>query len=167
MIPDTATIGGTFRAFSRKSFHALGERIEEVIKGQAAVHRCTAEIDFSGEDHPTIPPTINDPGVYELVHRVSGEIVGEENIKLAPMFTGSEDFAFYLNEIPGAFLFLGTRNERTGAIYPPHSPYYTIDEDVFPIGAAIHASFAESYLESSRTHQNCSGDNDVNVTPAL
>lgn len=127
----------------------------QIIKGQAAVHRCTAEIDFSGEEHPTIPPTINDPKVYELVHQVSREIVGEENISLAPMFTGSEDFAFYLNEVPGSFLFLGTRNERTGAIYPPHSPHYTMDEDVLPVGAAIHASFAVSFLSSLQVQRHC------------
>lgn len=59
---------------------------------------------------------------------------------------GSEDFAFYLEQVPGSFLLLGVRNDKIGAIYPPHSPYFTIDEDVLPIGAAIHATFAHSYL---------------------
>lgn len=77
---------------------------------------------------------------------MSTEIVGEENIRLAPCFMGSEDFAFYLDKVPGSFLFLGTRNEKVGAVYPPHSPYFTVDEDVLPIGAAIHAAFAQSYL---------------------
>ncbi|PKI47233.1 hypothetical protein CRG98_032370 [Punica granatum] len=153
VIPDTATICGTFRAFSKKSFYALGERIEEVIKAQAVVHRCTAEIDFSGEEHPTIAPTVNDPRTYELVHQVSREIVGEENVALAPTFTGSEDFAFYLNEVPGSLILLGMKNERIGATHPAHSPYYTIDEDVLPIGAAIQASFAVSYLSSSTPNQ--------------
>lgn len=81
-------------------------------------------------------------------------IVGEENTKVANMFTGSEDFASYLEEIPGSFLLLGIRNEKIGAIYPPHSPYYTIDEDVLPIGAALHAAFAYSYLRN--LSNNCS-----------
>ncbi|KAK7317578.1 hypothetical protein RJT34_01933 [Clitoria ternatea] len=145
VIPDSAIIGGTYRAFSKKSFYALSTRIEEVIKGQAEVHRCTAEVEFFGNEHPTIPPTTNDEGIYQLVRQVSSKIVGEENIELAPVFTASEDFAFYLEKVPGAFLLVGMRNEKAGSIYPAHSPYYFVDEDVLPIGAAIHAGFALSY----------------------
>ncbi|KAK3443108.1 IAA-amino acid hydrolase ILR1-like 1 [Eucalyptus grandis] len=152
VIPNTATIGGTFRAFSKKSFYGLGERIEEVIKAQAVVHRCSAEVDLEGNGHPSIPPTVNDERIYKHVHRVSTEIVGEENTVLSPSFTGSEDFAFYLDKVPGSFLLLGIRNEKVGSVYPPHSPYYSIDEDVLSIGAAIHAAFALSYIsDSTRT----------------
>lgn len=146
VIPEPATLAGTYRAFSKESFYTLRKRIEEVIIAQAAVHRCSVEINFHGKEHPTLPPTVNDERIYELVRHVSSTIVGKQNTKLAPSFMGSEDFAFYLEKIPGTFLFLGIRNEKTGCIYPPHSPYYTIDEDVLPIGAAIHATFAYSYL---------------------
>lgn len=121
----------------------------QVITAQAAVHRCSAVIDFSGSEHPTIPPTTNDEKIYEHVRHVSGEILGEENIKLAPSFMGSEDFAFYLDKVPGSFLLLGIKNERTGSVYPPHSPYFTVDEDVLPVGASIYAAFAHSYLWNS------------------
>ncbi|XP_059648943.1 IAA-amino acid hydrolase ILR1-like 1 [Cornus florida] len=155
VIPDSATIAGTFRAFGTRSFSELRERIEEVIGGQVAVHRCSAEIDFSGKEHPSIPPTVNDKGIYEHVRRVSSEIVGEENTKLAPRFMGSEDFAFYLQKVPGSLLFLGTRNDKVGARYPPHSPHYTIDEDVLPVGAAIYAAFAYSYLSNPSKQTAC------------
>lgn len=123
--------------------------MHQVIVAQAAVHQCTVEINFNGKEHPTLPPTVNDERLYELVRHVSSTIVGEQNTKLSPSFMGSEDFAFYLDKTPGTFLFLGIRNEKKGCIYPPHSPYYTIDEDVLPIGAAIHATFAYSYLVTS------------------
>ncbi|PIN21278.1 Aminoacylase ACY1 [Handroanthus impetiginosus] len=146
VIPELVTIAGTFRAFGRKSFYALRKRIEEVIKGQASVHRCSADVEFDGKEHPTLPPTINDETIYEHVRQVSRMIVGDENTKLAPNFMGSEDFAVYLERVPGSFLLLGVRNEKAGYVYPPHSPYYNIDEDVLPIGATIHAIFAFSYL---------------------
>ncbi|XP_061347736.1 IAA-amino acid hydrolase ILR1-like 4 [Gastrolobium bilobum] len=98
IIPDSVTLGGTYRAFSKKSFYALRKRIEEVIKGQAEVHRCSAEVEFYGNELPTIPPTTNDERIYQLVRQVSSKIVGEKNIELAPLFTGSEDFAFYLEK---------------------------------------------------------------------
>lgn len=118
----------------------------QVIKAQAAVHRCSAEVNLEGNGHPSVPPTVNDERIYKHVRRVSTEIVGEDNTVLSPSFTGSEDFAFYLDEVPGSFLFLGIRNEKIGSVHPPHSPYYTIDEDVLSIGAAIHAAFALSYI---------------------
>ncbi|KAJ8761006.1 hypothetical protein K2173_022044 [Erythroxylum novogranatense] len=149
VIPDSTTVAGTYRAFGRKGFSALTERIEEVIRGQAAVHRCTSEIEFGGREHPTLPPTINDVGVFEHAMRVSSQIVGEENIHIAPNLMGSEDFACYQEKIPGVFFFLGIANEEIGCTHQPHSPYFKIDEDAFPIGAAVHAAFAHSYLSNS------------------
>ncbi|CAI9768026.1 unnamed protein product [Fraxinus pennsylvanica] len=146
IIPESATIVGTFRAISRKNFYALRKRIEEVIKGQSAVHRCSAEIEFDGDGHPNLPPTINDERVYEHVQKISSLVVGEGNTELAPPFMASEDFAVYLEKVAGSYLLLGTRNEEAGSFYPPHNPYHTIDEDVLPIGAAIHATFAFSYI---------------------
>ncbi|KAL5063150.1 hypothetical protein RYX36_024887 [Vicia faba] len=138
--PDSVTLGGTYRAFGKKSFDALRQRIEEVIKGQVEVHRCSAEVEFFGKEHPTILPTTNDERIYQLGKQASCMIVGEENIKLAQISTGSEDFAFFLEKVPGSFFFLGC-----GSIYSAHSSHFFIDEDVLPIGAAIHAAFALSY----------------------
>lgn len=125
--------------------HLFVTSFEQVIKGQAEVHRCSGEVEFFGNEHPTIPPTTNDVRIYQLARLVSSKIVGEDNIELAPLFTGSEDFAFYLEKVPGSFVLVGTRNEKSGSIHPAHSPYFFIDEDVLPIGAALHAAFALSY----------------------
>ncbi|XP_042496828.1 IAA-amino acid hydrolase ILR1-like 1 [Macadamia integrifolia] len=149
VIPDTAIIGGTFRAFNKQNLDLLKQRIQQVITGQATVHRCSAVIDFREEEDPLIPPTVNNERVFGIMHHVSTEIVGDNNAHTAPRFMGSEDFAFYLDKIPGSFLLIGVGNERVGSVYPPHSPYFTIDEDVLPIGAAIHAAFAHKYLISS------------------
>lgn len=121
----------------------------QVIKAQAAVHRCSAEVDFSGMEQPTIPPTINEERIYEHIRQISSLIVGEDNTKTSPLCMGSEDFAFYLEKVPGSFLFLGMKNEKKGVVHLPHSPHYVLDEDVLPIGAAIHAAFAFSYLSHS------------------
>lgn len=110
------------------------------------MHRCSAEIDFDGKEHPTIPPTINDKRLYEHARHVSSMIVGEQNTEISPRFLGSEDFAFYQEKLPGTFLLLGIRNEKFGSIHPAHNPYYTVDEDVLSVGAAIHAAFAYTYL---------------------
>ncbi|RWV87091.1 hypothetical protein GW17_00050950 [Ensete ventricosum] len=167
------TISGTFRVFSKRSFNEITSRIEEVkqnptllsllhhdkliiclpsaqvIRAQAAVYRCTAEIEFLESEEPPIPPTVNDRAIHEYVQQVSREVVGEKKTRVAPQVMGSEDFAFFLEEVPGTLLLLGTYNERIGSIHPPHSPYFTIDEDALPVGAAIHAAFAHFYLLKS------------------
>ncbi|KAK6922126.1 Peptidase M20 [Dillenia turbinata] len=142
-IPNKATIAGTYRAFGKKSFFALKRRIEQVIKVQAEVYRCSVEM---SDESLTVLPTVNDKEVYGHVIHIASDLVGEESTKIAPKVMGSEDFAFYLDKVPGALVLLGIRNERVGSIYPPHSPFYVVDEDVLPIGAALHATFAHSYL---------------------
>ena len=82
------------------------------------------------------------------------QIVGEENTKTSPLCMGSEDFAFYLEKVAGSFLFVGMRNDKAGFVHPPHSPYYVLDEEVLPIGAAIHAAFALSYLSESSNNSH-------------
>lgn len=122
-------------------YNYVHDWVVQVIKGQAAVYGCSAHVEFEGKEHPTLPPTINDHNIYRHVDAVSRMVVGEDNTILAPTFMGSEDFAVYLEKVAGSMLLLGV-----GTPYPPHSPYYTIDEAVLPIGASIHATFALSYL---------------------
>ncbi|CAA6661475.1 unnamed protein product [Spirodela intermedia] len=159
IIPDSTVIGGTFRAFRQESISMLKQRIEEVSSEHshhraAAVHRCTAKVDFFENEQPIIPPTVNDEEIHELVKRASTEVVGKENVHLSPCFTGSEDFGFYLRHIPGTMLLVGTRNERNGSVHPAHSPHFSIDEDVLPIGAAIYAAFAHKYLLKNSHHSS-------------
>lgn len=120
--------------------------VTQVIKGQAAVYRCAAEVEFMESEEPPIPPTVNDQRIHELVRQVAREVVGEKNAETAPQLMGSEDFAFFSERVPATLLLLGTYNERVGSVQSPHNPYFTIDEDVLPIGAAMHAAFAHHYL---------------------
>ncbi|KAF5778115.1 putative peptidase M20, bacterial exopeptidase dimerization domain-containing protein [Helianthus annuus] len=146
VIPDSVSMAGTYRAFSKKTFYALGERIKEVIKAQASVYGCSSVVDLEGNDYPSVPPTVNDKRIYEHAVQVSSMIVGEHNIELSPPFMGSEDLAFYLEKIPGTLAFLGMRNVKAGFVHSPHSPYYTVNEQVLPTGSALHAAFAYTYL---------------------
>ncbi|XP_022721480.1 IAA-amino acid hydrolase ILR1-like 4 isoform X2 [Durio zibethinus] len=148
VIPDSVTIGGTFRAFSKESLTQLKQRIEEVIKGQAAVQRCSATVDFYKNDKsvPLFPPTINDKNLHEHFHNVVGDMLGTEKIKDMQPLMGSEDFAFYQEAIPGYFFMLGMQDETRPLLKSVHSPYFMINEDVLPYGAALQASLAARYL---------------------
>ncbi|KAK8580237.1 hypothetical protein V6N13_143356 [Hibiscus sabdariffa] len=146
MIPDTVVIGGTFRAFSNASFYNLLQRIQEVVVEQASVFRCSATVDFFENDSTIYPPTVNDDIMYEHVKKVATDLLGPQNFRVVPPMMGAEDFSFYTEIVPAAFYYIGVRNETLGSIHTGHSPYFMIDEDVLPIGAAVHASIAERYL---------------------
>ena len=78
------------------------------------------------------------------------EILGEDNISVLKPLMGSEDFSFYLQKIPGTFAFLGVENKDKGIIYPHHHPKFNIDEDILPIGTALHVAVALEYLKGGR-----------------
>ncbi|EEF48330.1 IAA-amino acid hydrolase ILR1-like 6 [Ricinus communis] len=146
MIPDTVVLGGTFRAFSNTSFYQLLRRINEVIVEQARVFRCSATVDFFEQEYTIYPPTVNNDKMYEHVRKVAIDLLGPANFKVVPPMMGAEDFSFYSQVVPAAFYYIGIRNETLGSTHTGHSPYFMIDEDVLPIGAAAHATIAERYL---------------------
>ncbi|XP_074285768.1 IAA-amino acid hydrolase ILR1-like 4 [Silene latifolia] len=144
VIPDSVIIGGTFRALLRDSFSHLKQRIKEVITSQAAVHRCTANVDFFN-DLKQSPPTINDENLHKFFTSVSTDMLGAHSVKEAPQLTASEDFAFYQESLPGYMFFVGTKN-KTRETGSEHTPTYGLSEEVLSYGASLHASLALRYL---------------------
>ncbi|KAF5751266.1 putative auxin-amidohydrolase precursor family protein [Tripterygium wilfordii] len=146
VIPDSVTISGTFRAFSKESLMQLKQRIEEVITGQASVQRCKAIVNFFTEEKPFYSPTINHKGLHEHFQNVAGDMLGIDKVKEMAPWMGAEDFSFYQEVIPGYFFFLGMQNDKQKQLDALHSPYFEINEDALPYGAALHASLAARYI---------------------
>uniref|UniRef100_A0ACD5XEW9 Uncharacterized protein n=1 Tax=Avena sativa TaxID=4498 RepID=A0ACD5XEW9_AVESA len=145
VIPDSVTIGGTFRAFSKESFDRLKQRIEEVIVAQASVQRCSAVVDFL--DSNLSPPLINNPELHDFFAKVAGEMVGPGNVRDKQPTMGAEDFALYAEAVPRTyFYFVGMLNETRGPQAPHHNPFFTVNEDALPYGVAMQTSLAARYL---------------------
>ncbi|CAI0392149.1 unnamed protein product [Linum tenue] len=147
VIPPYVVFGGTLRSLSTEGLHRLQTRLKEVVEGQARVHRCKAHIDMKYEDYPPYPAVVNDERLNEHVQRVGKLLLGAENVKIGKKVLAGEDFAFYQELIPGVMLSIGIRNEQLGSVHSPHSPHFFLDEDVLPIGAALHTALAETYLD--------------------
>lgn len=160
VIPDSVTIGGTFRAFSKESFMQLKQRIEEVIIAQATVHRCNATVEFASHNKPFFPATINDAGLHKFFQTVAGDLLGADNVKEMLPLTGAEDFSFYQEVIPGYFFFIGMNNGENEKPASLHSPFFQLNEDVLPYGAAMHASLAVTYLLESQIQSQHPEHND-------
>ncbi|CAN1303049.1 IAA-amino acid hydrolase ILR1-like 7 [Linum perenne] len=150
VIPETVKLGGTFRSTTSKGLMDLQQRIKEVVEGQASVHRCIATVDFMEETMRPYPATVNDEAMFNHVKSVGGVLLGgESHVKLLPVFMWAEDFSFYSQKMKSAFFMIGARMEvGVGRVEPLHSPRLVVDEDVLPVGAALHAAVASSYLDA-------------------
>ncbi|KAI7846414.1 hypothetical protein COHA_000124 [Chlorella ohadii] len=154
VLPDTVRLGGTMRGNTEESITHLRRRFEETVASTAAAHGCTAEVDWMEERMPYYPPTVNDPEAYKFAIDVASRLLpdasqaGETEGTMA-----GEDFAFIGRAVPACFLFLGTRNESVGAVHGLHTPRFTLDEGVLPLGAALHTALATQYLEQWHVRQ--------------
>uniref|UniRef100_A0A2P2NY48 Peptidase M20 dimerisation domain-containing protein n=1 Tax=Rhizophora mucronata TaxID=61149 RepID=A0A2P2NY48_RHIMU len=145
VIPPYVEFGGTLRSLTTKGLHQLRKRVKEVIYSQATVHRCTAHIDMMEEVYPPYPAVFNDETLNFHVQKVGRLLLGPEHVTTGKKVMAGEDFAFYQELIPGVMLSIGIRNEKIGSIHSPHSPYFFLDEDALPIGAAMLTALAEVY----------------------
>ncbi|XP_043696193.1 IAA-amino acid hydrolase ILR1-like 4 [Telopea speciosissima] len=148
VIPEIVSFGGTFRSMSTEGISRLRNRIKEIIEMQAEVHQCKATVDFMDKKLIPYPPNVNDEAAYEHARRVGQNLLGEANVNLSPMMMGAEDFSFYSQKMTTAFFFIGINNDTQKPYQPLHSQHFVLDEEVLPIGAALHAAVAMTYLDS-------------------
>ena len=108
---------------------------------------------MKGDKFPAYPATVNDDTLNRHVNNVGSLLLGPERVKVSKKTMAGEDFAFYQQKIPGVMFGIGILNEGIGSFHSPHSPYFFLDEDVLPIGAALHTAIAELYLNQHQTSQ--------------
>uniref|UniRef100_A0ACD5UDG7 Uncharacterized protein n=1 Tax=Avena sativa TaxID=4498 RepID=A0ACD5UDG7_AVESA len=145
--PPVVEFGGTLRSLTTEGLYRLQKRLKEVVESQAAVHRCTGVAEILGApDHPMYPAVVNDERLHHHVENVGRTLLGPEKVKPGEKIMAGEDFAFYQQSVPGVMFGIGIRNEEVGSVHSAHNPHLFMDEDVLPIGAALHTATAEMYL---------------------
>ena len=133
IIPDAAHLRGTLRSFSEEVRDLLKRRVREVLEGTAAATGCRAEFELK----PGYPTLVNDPESARLAGRLAGEVFGQDNVVEHPPIAAAEDFSYFLQNRPGAFVFVGSSNESKGITAPHHSPRFDVDEDALPRGTEL------------------------------
>jgi len=136
VIPDKVEMKGTCRTLSASLHEKLPGMIEEVATRAAQACGCEAEL---GLDRGT-PVLENERGSYE---KLTGRFrsLGGTVHEIQPTM-GGEDFAYYLQKVPGAFAFLGVGGDGSVDRAKLHSGRLNIDEEALPLGAALLASMA-------------------------
>lgn len=145
VIPQTVEIKGTIRTFEPEVEQMAYQRLDEIVRGVGTALGCQVEIKISN----LTPAVINDPQVAAAVKRAAQTLLPEDKLDETGRFTmGAEDFAFYLQKVPGAFFFVGSTNAEKGLVYGHHHPKFDFDEGVLPRAAALMAAAAIELLKS-------------------
>jgi amidohydrolase len=138
VIPQHAKLRGTARALTVEVRDLLRKRVNEVVEGTAQLYGAKAKITYSNG----YPVVINHERQTEFAAGVAREIAGKDKVDtdVAPVM-GAEDFAFMLNERPGAFIFVGNGNSAG-----LHHPAYDFNDEVIPVGTSYWVRLAETAL---------------------
>nr|WP_156600511.1 MULTISPECIES: M20 aminoacylase family protein [Rhizobium/Agrobacterium group] len=141
VIPETASIAGTVRAFSDEVRQTIRTRITEISNHIAAAHGLTATVDI----RDIFSVLTNNDTAVEAVVSVAREVLGDARVSTQPYRTmGSEDFADLLKHAPGAFFTLG----HSGTV-PAHNPGFIVDDAILPVGATLFSRLVESRLKAA------------------
>jgi amidohydrolase len=141
IIPESATLLGTVRSFRPQTRELAERRVKEIAAKVAEALGAAAEVEY----RRGYPPTVNSAREAELAARVGRRVFGEGNVVTDHDPTmGGEDFAYMLQERPGAYVFLGQGGQERGCFL--HNPRYDFNDEVIPLGAGYLAALVEEAL---------------------
>lgn len=155
VIPDTAKIGGTFRAYDDSTLKYIKTRIAEISEGVALIFKATASVTFTSE----CPTLINDVNLSSKAVKYAKELLGDENAFSTDKIkenlpasenyksSGSEDFAYVSHKVPSVMVALASGSCKAGYTFNLHHPKVRFDETVLPVGSALYAYIAMRWLE--------------------
>ncbi len=144
VIPQTAQLSGTVRAFTREVMSLIETGMRRVAQGTAEAFGATAEVDF----RVIFAPTVNDATQADFVASVCAEVVGEDNVNRNPaLIVASEDFSFMLEKVPGAYFNIGNGAGENAC--EVHNPSYDFNDAALPLGASVFARIVEKKLAKS------------------
>ena len=146
VIPGKVTMEGTVRAFD-SDLDRIPNAMRRIIDGTAETFGAKAKLDFKWM---TIPVINDNEELNTIAQNAVKKLYGEDGLGHLDTMMGSEDFSFYMGEVPGVFSFLGSRDTGKGYIYTNHQEQYTVDEGLLKRGAAVYAQFAFDYLEENK-----------------
>jgi len=138
VIPQTATLSGTVRAFKREVMTLVEQNMARLVGSVAAGFGAEATLDF----RLLFAPTINDDGEFPVYADAAAALVGEARVdRNAEPLMGSEDFSFMMEQVPGAHVFLGNGDSAVC-----HNDRYDFNDEAIPFGVALYAAIVEKKL---------------------
>ncbi|KFG63120.1 peptidase M20D, amidohydrolase [Toxoplasma gondii RUB] len=142
VIPSEYFIGGTIRALDMAMMRNLQARVVELVENLAQAFRCQADVKYGSVSYV---PLVNDPDATEFFIQTAAPASRSGRVGIADPTLGGEDFAFFLEDVPGTFAVIGIGSgaeHQLGHVptnIPLHNPNFAVDERVLNRGAAVHA----------------------------
>lgn len=145
VIKDAVELEGDVRYMNTENRDKLDAEIHRIVAGIEAMFGVSVEFTYTND----YPPLYNDPAVTEQVVASLQKGLGEylTDISTYDMLSGSEDFAYYLQKIPGVFFYIGAKPKNTPHAYFNHHPKFDIDEDALLVAAKSVADVVLDYFK--------------------
>ncbi|WP_439687492.1 Hippurate hydrolase [Cupriavidus oxalaticus] len=141
VVPESATIKIGVRTLDPKVRTLVETRIREFVTTQAQSYQLQSEVVYERK----YPVLVNHAVQTESARQAAIRLVGTDNVVERPPVMGSEDFAYMLEQRPGAYIRLGNGLGEDGGCMV-HNPRYDFNDKALPVGAAFWAHLAQSYL---------------------
>ena len=140
VIPDKIEMRCNIRTFSEEVAAVIEEELRRIC--QKTAEAFGGKVDVRRPGHIPYPPTVNHPAETEIALEAMRAVAGADkvNAELKPVM-GSEDFAFVLRKVPGAYIFIGN-----GETAPVHHPAYDFNDEAIPHGVAFWVELAQRVL---------------------
>lgn len=142
VIADKTKLQGTVRTFDKSLRAEIEQEIRTIIGGITAAYHAGHEIEYTNG----YPPVVNAPEETARVQRLIQSVYGEDALLTLNPQMGAEDFAYYLEQRPGAFFHVGARNDDERTHYAHHHPRFDIDERALLISGKMFLALALDYL---------------------
>ena len=141
IIPDSVELQGTVRAYDVAIQDLVEQRLHDILGGITSMHGGSYEMQYKRHT----PATVNDPALTAWAGESLAESLGKEDAQHFPAVMGAEDFAYFANEVPGFYFWLGVtpEGETNSAL---HTPTMRADDSAIPVGVKAMTGLVTDFL---------------------
>lgn len=141
VIADSAKLIGTVRTFNPEVRNLIEKEMERVINGTCIANDCTYDFNYERGYNAVV----NHETETNFLKNVAEQVTGVMEVRESEQHMGGEDFAYYLEKVPGTFFFTGA--EPKGEVFPHHHPKFDFDENAMLIAAKTLGAAVLDYHE--------------------
>jgi len=141
-IPDDGIVEGTVRCLDDEAWHAAPDLLKALIESVASAYGVVADLTYVRN----VPPTVNEAVSVAMLEAAADRVLGADAVVPTPQSLGGEDFAWYLESVPGALARLGTRRPGSSDDFDIHQPTFDVDERAIEVGVRLLSATALTAL---------------------
>jgi amidohydrolase len=135
-IPDDGVVEGTVRCLDDEAWHQAPDLLKALIDSVASAYGVIADLNYQRN----VPPTVNEPSSTAMLAAAAERVLGHDAVASTPQSLGGEDFAWYLESVPGSLARLGTRVPGSAEDFDIHQPAFDVDERAIGVGVRLLAA---------------------------